>query len=154
MIEWSKSIEVRWADVDANQHVRHSAYADYATHVRVEWMLHSGFGPSRLAELKIGPIIVEERTQYFKELRMSERIRVDLALAGLSADGQRYRFRQHFYREDGRLAARYELTGLWLDLSTRRRAPPPPGVNELIRQLVRTDDFVTLDVDEPKAPAP
>jgi acyl-CoA thioester hydrolase len=152
MTEWSKSIEVRWADVDANQHVRHSAYADYATHVRVEWMLQSGFGPSRLAELKIGPIIVEERTQYFKEIRMSERIRVDLALAGLSEDGQRYRFRQHFYREDGRLAARYELTGLWLDLRTRRRSPPPPGVNDLIMQLVRTDDFVTLDGDEPKTP--
>ncbi|WP_414648539.1 acyl-CoA thioesterase, partial [Chitinimonas sp.] len=37
------TVEVRWADCDANQHVRHSAYADFCTHARIEWLRLHGF---------------------------------------------------------------------------------------------------------------
>lgn len=35
---YEKTIEVRWADCDANRHMRHSAYSDLCGHTRVGFM--------------------------------------------------------------------------------------------------------------------
>ena len=48
MGEWHLGFDVRWADLDPNQHVRHTAYADYGTHVRMSWLASAGFDAARL----------------------------------------------------------------------------------------------------------
>ena len=40
MSRYHKQVEVRWSDIDANQHMRHSAYADLCTHTRTD-LFHS-----------------------------------------------------------------------------------------------------------------
>lgn len=34
----TKEFEVKWADLDPNRHMRHSAYNDYAAHMRVKFL--------------------------------------------------------------------------------------------------------------------
>lgn len=49
-MKFEKEIEVRWADVDQNRHVRHSAYYDYGAHVRVACLTAAGYDADRLGE--------------------------------------------------------------------------------------------------------
>ncbi|HSP77034.1 MAG TPA: thioesterase family protein [Myxococcaceae bacterium] len=143
MNAYSKVVEVRWADMDASQHMRHSAYADYATHVRVEWLRENGFDAVKLAELRVMPVIFSDNTEYFKELRMSDRVRIDLELVGLSEDASRYHLRQRFVRDDV-VCARYEIKGGWLDVVRRKLGTPPPGIVEATQNLKRTSDYAVL----------
>ena len=51
----------RWADIDLNQHMRHSAFADWATYARTEWLNATGFTIPKLVELKIAPLMFEDK---------------------------------------------------------------------------------------------
>ena len=64
----------RWADMDLNQHMRHSAFADWASYARTEWLHTNGFTMEKLAELKITPIMFEDRTRFLKEVLLGDRI--------------------------------------------------------------------------------
>lgn len=56
----------RWADIDLNQHMRHSAFADWATYARTEWLNANGFTILKLLELRMTPIMFEDRTRYLQ----------------------------------------------------------------------------------------
>ena len=84
-------------------------------------------------------------TEYFKELRLSERIHVRLAIAGLSQDSKRFCIRHEIYKEDGRLAARHEISGSWIDLTLRKLTTPPPELGAIFAWAERTEDFQALD---------
>ena len=71
-------------------------------------------------------------------------MRVTMTLAGASEDGTRFRIRNEFFREDGKLVARVTSTGGWLDLSVRKLVVPPEGLVEALRGLVRSEDFEPL----------
>jgi len=138
------TITPRWADVDANGHLRHSAYADWATFVRTEWLYELGLTLRKLTALRIVPITQEETTKYSKEILLGEKIEVDLALAGSSADASWFVHRLHFRRGET-LCARYEMKGAWMDIEKRRIAAPPPDVVQAISTLARTSDYVDLE---------
>jgi hypothetical protein len=48
--------KVMWAQMDANQHLRHSAYADFAAQARMEILESMGFDLGTMAKHQIGPI--------------------------------------------------------------------------------------------------
>ena len=52
--------DVRWADIDANSHMRHSAYYDYAAHLRVQLLKSIGMDIMTLSKLGIGPVLFRE----------------------------------------------------------------------------------------------
>ena len=72
----------RWADMDLNQHMRHSAFADWACYARTEWLHINSFTMKKLLEPKITPIMFEDRTRYLKEVLLGERIQIELQLPG------------------------------------------------------------------------
>ena len=72
MKPFQKKIEVRWADVDANNHLRHSAYADICAHTRIAYLADRGLDAAKQKELAIGPVLFKEQTEYFKEVDMGE----------------------------------------------------------------------------------
>lgn len=143
MSDYTKIIEVKWADVDPNQHLRHSVYADYATHVRVEWLADHGFSIQRMAELSVAPVNFEDRTFYLKEIRLGDRVTVDLELVGLTEDASRYHLRQLYYR-NGEVCARHEIKGGWIDLTRRKLGPPPQGLIDATRALRKAEDFAVI----------
>jgi acyl-CoA thioester hydrolase len=81
------TIVARWADIDLNQHMRHSDFADCAAHTRTEWLNANGLPIEKLVELKMAPVMFEDGTRYLKEVRLGERIHIELQLAGADGDG-------------------------------------------------------------------
>jgi len=115
----------RWADMDPNGHMRHSAYADYAADQRVVLLAAWGYGVARFAQLRLGPILFREETRFLKEVSIGEEIQVDSQLVSMSADGSRWSILHTLYKADGRVAATVSVDGAWLDLDRRKLTVPP-----------------------------
>ena len=141
---FSRSFDVIWADLDANAHMRHTAYMDYAAQVRLAWLFEMGFSIERLAAAGVGPVLFHEATQYRREVRGGERIVVALELTGLSDNRKHWRFRQPIHKEGGELAAVVEVQGAWLDLRARKIAPPPPELLAAVERWPRASDFALI----------
>jgi acyl-CoA thioester hydrolase len=117
---YTKEFEIRWSDVDANRHLRNSAYTDYMSHTRMSFFSDKGFGQLELAKLNIGPIALSEHMYYFKEAFPGNPIRVSLQLKGISENGMFFEFLHNFYDHKGRNLARCEMMGAWIDLKERK----------------------------------
>lgn len=115
----------RWADMDPNGHMRHSAYADYAADHRVVLLAAWGYPLARFAQLRLGPILFREETKFLKEIGIGEEIRVDGRLAAVKDDGSRWTIVHTIYKADGQAAAIVTVDGAWLDLDKRKLTAPP-----------------------------
>jgi acyl-CoA thioester hydrolase len=121
----NQEYNVRWAELDPNGHMRHSAYADFAADQRVQWLASVGYDIRRFAELRLGPILFREETKFLKELHGGERIRVAGRVTAATPDGSRWTILHTIYKADGRVAATVEVDGAWLDLDRRKLTVPP-----------------------------
>jgi len=140
-MEYYKEFEVRWADVDANKHMRHTAYNDYAAQVRVAFMMENGLDNEAIEEYAIGPVLFREETLFFRELVMCEKIKVDVRIRGLSKDGERWKMQHDIYKENGIPAATVNVEGAWIDSKKRKLKAPPAHLLEKFNELPKTDDF-------------
>jgi acyl-CoA thioester hydrolase len=129
----------RWAEMDPNGHMRHSAYADFAADQRVVLLSRWGFDVARFAQLRIGPILFREETKYLKEVNIGEEITVDGKLGSVAPDGSRWTIVHTIYKSDGRVAATVTVDGAWIDLDRRKLTVPPA---ELVEAFATMEPFV------------
>ena len=141
---FEKTLFAGWGDMDFNAHMRNTAFLDKSADIRMMFFAEHGFPMEEFVRRKVGPVIMKDEVEYFKEFRLLEPMRVTLAAAGLSEDGSRFLIRNEFWREDGKLAARVTSSGGWLDLSTRKLVVPPEALLAAMRSLSQTDDFQVL----------
>lgn len=141
---YEKTFTVRWADLDPNRHMRHSAYTDYAAQVRLEYLADQGFSMDEFARLGIGPILFREDTRFIKEIGMSEIIRVTAELAGMSADASRWRIIHTIYKADGREAATITVDGAWLDLKLRKLTLPSEKLLAAFSDIPRHTSYADI----------
>lgn len=137
------SVKVRWADVDAYGHLRHTAYADWATYARSEWFERVGLVPAVFMKAGVAPITLEETSTFLKEVRLGEILTLRMRQVAGSADGSRFVHEVEFERNDV-LVARYRMTGAWFDLQGRRIVTPPVAVGAACEQLERAPNFALL----------
>jgi acyl-CoA thioester hydrolase len=137
------SFDVRWADIDANQHMRHSAYYDYAAHLRVQLLKSIGMDVVTLSELEIGPVLFREEAVFMREIGLDDTILVNVKLKRLREDGSRWTFYHEFYNEkdNGKVAATVTVDGAWIDLKKRKLTALPDHFIKLLIETPRTDDF-------------
>lgn len=140
---YEKTLVAGWGDMDFNSHMRNTAYLDKSADVRMMYFSDHGFPMSEFVKLRLGPVVMKDEVEYFREFGLLEEVRVTFALAGLSADGMRMKLRNDFYKNEV-LAARVTATGGWLDLAARKLVCPPPALLQLLRDLERSDDFIEL----------
>jgi len=141
---YEKIFTAGWGDIDLNSHMRNTAYLDKSADVRMMYFSENGFPMSEFFRLRIGPVILKDEVEYFKEFGLLEIFKVTLDQAGLAEDGTRFSIRNEFYKTDGRLAARVTSAGGWLDLSTCKLIVPPEALLQAMRSLPKTDDFQIL----------
>lgn len=134
----------RWADLDANRHLRNTLFSEFATHTRFRLLEAHGFSQAAFEAARFGPVMFREEIRYRREVRFGETIAVNVLFAGLSVDGSQWRVRQEVTRTDGRQAALLTIDGAWIHLDTRKLVPPPPELLEVIRRVPRTRDFEEL----------
>lgn len=141
---FSKKLMAGWGDMDFNSHMRNTAFLDKSGDVRMLFLSEHGFPMSEFMRLNIGPVVMKDEISYFKEVLLLEEITVTLGLAGLAEDGSRWILRSDIIRPDGKLAARVNSTGGWLDLAARKLIAPPPALMATWQELEKSDDFQEL----------
>ena len=96
---------IRWADLDANRHVRNTIFSEFATHTRFRLLEANGFPQARFESLHFGPVMFREEIRYRRELVFGDEATVSVIAAGLSDDGSQWRVHQEVTRADGKQAA-------------------------------------------------
>jgi acyl-CoA thioester hydrolase len=138
---FEKTFHVGWANVDFNGHLGNTSYLDLAVDVRMFFFAENGFPIQEFQRQRFGPVILKDEISYFKEMYLLDKIRITFLGAGISEDASKFRIRNEFFREDGKLAARLTTTGGWLSLETRKLIAPPQNLADVMKSLAGTDDF-------------
>ena len=134
--------QVLWAQIDANQHMRHTAYADFAAQARLTMLESLGLKPSVLYSYKIGPVLFREELIYLREVGINEHIKVTCDIVKARADGSRWTIRHDLYRSDGVKAAIIEADGAWIDMEKRKLITLPPELSQLFMHAPKSSDYI------------
>ncbi len=141
---YRKELYAGWADMDFNAHMANVAYLNKAVDVRQRFLMEHGFPMEEFSRLRIGPVVMRDEIEYFREVGLQEKIIVSCELAGHAPDGSRFLIRHEIFRQDGKLSARITSAGGWLDLNLRKLIAPPKALFDAMNSLERTDDFIEL----------
>ena len=141
MDRYAKTFPVRWADCDANGHMRNTAYSEYATEVRIAYLAEKGFTWEKFLASKLGPVLLHEYIDYMREARMGETVEVDFSVIGLSPDGARFKFEQDVWLPNRKKAARIIIAGGWMDLELRKLRLPPDDLLRVLKDAPRGEPF-------------
>lgn len=137
-------LQIRWADIDANHHMRHSVYYDFGAQARIDCLAKYGITMVMMQELKIGPIVFREECIFRKEVRAADQLSISVAVSKLRNDFARFSFRHEIVKSDGTSCAIINIDGAWLDTELRKLKIPPPEIAGLMKDFPRTDDFVWI----------
>ena len=141
---YSKKMFAGWGDMDFNSHMKNTAYLDKTADVRQMFLIEHGFPVEEFLRLRIGPVVMKDEVEYFKEVGLQQEITVTYALAGHALDGSRFLLRHEIFRSDGKLSARVTSAGGWLNLAERKLVAPPPTLLSVMNSLEKTSDFIVL----------
>ena len=134
-----------WGDMDYNSHMANTAYLHKSDTARMLYFNENGFPMKEFARLGVGPVILRDEADYYRELRLLDEFTVTLELAGMSPDGKKFRLRNAFIRADGKPAAVVTSLGAWLNLAERKLTAPPPELRAALESLARAEDYTTID---------
>lgn len=140
---YSKTYEVRWADMDPNRHMRHSVYNDYAAQTRIGIFSDFDLSITEIGRLGFGPVLFREETKFLKEINLLEIITVTCALTKMRQDGSRWGFLHEIIKEgiNGVTAAQITVDGAWLNLNNRKLGIPTPRIQEVMNRFPKTTNF-------------
>ena len=131
----------KWADFDANKHMRHTAYNDYAAEARLRLFKERGFDITKFEALKIGPVLFSENTIFRKEIRLGETVKIELFLLAMSKKGERCKIYHKIYNEEGKLSAEITIYLAWMDIEKRKLTKPPIKILEVLNSLEKLKSF-------------
>lgn len=126
MNAFQKEIALRWADLDANYHVRHSVYYDYGAQHRIELLAAMGLTTEVMRRDHFGPVIFREECVFRKEIRFEDRIFINTYLLKVREDYARWTIQHILSDAEGAVHAVITLDGAWIDTERRRLADPTP----------------------------
>lgn len=141
-MKFEKTIEVRWADVDQNKHVRHSAYYDYGAHVRVRFISEAGYGSQKFDEIKIGPILFKEECSFIREIMPDDILRINMLKGKINIDCSRWIVYHEIYNQHNQKLAHIKAKGAWMDTEKRKITSPPIDLANAFHQLPFGEDYV------------
>ena len=104
MQAYSMTYEVRWTDIDANRHVRYSAYIDAAAELRYRFFTQHDLPPEAFDRLDVGPVYTSLTATFFREVRLGETLTITYLLTGLSPQGMRWKVQHDFLKANGKKA--------------------------------------------------
>lgn len=141
MNEYSKTYEVRWADMDPNRHLRHSVYLDFAAQTRVALFSDYGLPMDEIAKIGLGPIMFREEIKYLREVNEMEEVTVYCELNWMYEDGSRWSFFHRMFKNGDTPVAELTVDGAWLNLKTRKLGESTDEMMKIMKKYPRTDDF-------------
>lgn len=141
MQQYSKKLEIRWADLDPNFHVLHSKYYDFGAYCRMAFLTEHGITPALMTEKNIGPIIFREECIFKREIKFGDELEVFLKLSKCNEDSSRWSMVHELWINGNTLAAKITIDGAWMDTKLRKLAIPPDVFKTGFNLIPKTDDF-------------
>ena len=133
--------QVLWSQIDANVHLRHSAYADFCAQARSNMLNQLGLSLQEFNKKKIGPILFREELNYHREIGLDERIQVSVEISKYNRSNDRFSFKHEIFKENGVRAAIVYVDGAWMDIVARKLTSIPEEWKEIIQKIPRTADY-------------
>ncbi len=150
MQHFTRSMQVRWSDMDANRHLRHSVYYDYGAAMRMMVLSEGGLNLRKLEEFEVGPILFREEAIFKRELRLDDKITLDVVMVKSTEDFARWSLRHHFIKEDGAIAAVVNIDGAWMDLVKRKLTVPNQFIQSIFSMFPKSEDYELIVTKEKK----
>ena len=136
--------QVLWSMIDANGHVRHSAYSDLCTQARSNLMIEIGLSMKECLRLGFGPVLFREETLFKREVRMGEHIYIEVELTNYDTVKSRFSIQHKLFKKDGTLSAVVNVDGAFMNLKERKLTVLPTEVQELVLRIPKAEDYVQL----------
>lgn len=143
MDQYSKTIDIRWSDLDPNFHLRHSVYYDYGAYCRICFLEAFGLPVGLMEQLFFGPILFREEAVFRKEVRWGDQLTMDLQLTKARKDFSRWSIRHQLIKNSDILSAVITVDGAWINTKERKLATPPALIADVFDKMPRSSDFVT-----------
>lgn len=148
MSTFSQTIQVRWADIDANRHLRHSVYYDYGASMRMNLLSERGLTTKKLEEFMMGPVLFREEAIFRREILFEDQITLQVELVKASEDYGRWSLRHHFIKGEDTLAAILNVDGAWIDLTKRKLAPANDFIRNIFEAFPKSKDFQFISAEK------
>ena len=153
---YTRSFDIRWADLDANRHVANSSYVDILSETRMGYMREHGFTQQHLADFGIGPVIFTEEFYYIREIKHGETITITLELLGNSHDFKYIKLAHCIFNQENKLSIYSETFFGWFDLKERKLVVPPLELQTIYAGISKADHYASMpdqvDLKNPKIP--
>ena len=140
-LSYFKSIEIRWADLDPNFHLRHSVYYDYGAYCRISFLGENGLSTGRMEKLHFGPILFREEAVFRKEVRLGDQLTIDLQVQKSRKDFSRWTIRHQLIKNENILSAVITVDGAWINTVERKLATPPVEITDIFDKMPKATDF-------------
>ncbi len=137
--------QVLWSQIDANVHLRHSAYADFCAQARSNMLNQLGLSLAEFSKMKIGPILFREELNYHREISLDEYIKVTVEISKFNRKNSRFSFRHEIFKQNGVRAAVVVVDGAWMNLVERKLTAVPETWLPVLDKIPRADDYVEVD---------
>lgn len=135
---------ILWSQIDANRHLRHSAYADLAAQARLNLLNSIGIDGTFLSSHNIGPILFREELIYLREILLGDNVVVTCEMTRSKLDGSRFSFKHEIFRGDGIKSATINIDGAWIDLQKRKLTPLPNDIIDKFNNIPKSIDYQQL----------
>ncbi len=143
-MSYSIPLHIRWADIDANRHLRHSVYYDFAAAMRMNYLNSHGLTTEKLIEFQVGPILFREEAVFKREVKLEDQVRIDVHLFKAMPDYSRWSLRHHVTKPDGTVCTIITVDGAWMDLTKRKLTIPNDFIRSIFEGFPKAEGFEWL----------
>ncbi|MCG2612269.1 acyl-CoA thioesterase [Flavobacterium sp. SM15] len=145
MSVFTKTISIRWSDLDPNFHMRHSAYYDFGAQHRIEVLEQNGLTLRVMQQEHFGPVLFREECIFRKEIHLGDTITISTKIGKMKADASRWTIVHELSNSKGELCAVLSVDGAWIDTKLRKLASPTPEIaQQVMSAFPKTEDFILL----------
>lgn len=138
-------VQMRWADIDSNFHLRHSVYYDWAAMCRLKFLEERGVTPAFMQEKQFGPIIFREECVFRKEIKYGDQVSISLKLVKGKRDYSRWTILHEIKKNDDTVCAILTIDGAWMNVAERKLFTPPADVAQIFQQMPPDEKFEWID---------
>jgi acyl-CoA thioester hydrolase len=103
-----------------------------------------GYSMADIAASGVGAVLLKEETEYYREIFLSEKVSVEIAILGESLDHSKWKFLHNIYNSKNQLSAKHIVYGAWINTKTRKICPPPADFIQLIENLPKCENFTVI----------